>query len=322
MEGQKVLVVGASGFVGYRLALHLCQNNEVYGLARFRDVRVKQQLESKGVVCISKDLSNANLDDLPQDFDYFFNELIMTDLGSYAERQREAFELNGQLVGRLMSHCRSVRGMVQTSTSGVYRPSLAALKEDDFIGPPARLATYGISKFNGEAIATFSSNLWNIPTAILRLSYPYSDEGGLVFMFADMIAQHQPITINKSMGRCYNPIHLSDFIRYSENAVNFCSIPPRVMNAAGSEVVSIPDLLNMIGEALGTEPIIIDTDETQIPLTEPTFVLDTTLLTSLMGEPSVKLDEGISGVAQRILQLKSKGDSIILTDGKARDFEE
>lgn len=75
MKGKKVLVTGASGFVGQALALELCEGNEVYALARFRDEGARRLLESKGVICLARDVLREPLDDLPQDLDYVFNNL-------------------------------------------------------------------------------------------------------------------------------------------------------------------------------------------------------------------------------------------------------
>lgn len=219
MEGKKILVAGVSGFVGYRLALELCQSNEVHGLARFRDEKVKQHLESKGVICVAKDVSKDSLDDLPVDFDYVFNELIMVEDGMAAaglqsdgERQRKALALNAHFVGRLISHCRSARGVIQTSTAGLYpwSPAASRWRESDSVGPQG---DYALSKFVGEAVATFASVEWGIPTCILRLAYPYSEEGGLIFLLAHWIANRQPIKVNRRQARCYNPIYLSDNTR-------------------------------------------------------------------------------------------------------------
>ncbi|MFC1994244.1 NAD-dependent epimerase/dehydratase family protein [Chloroflexota bacterium] len=317
MKGKKVLIVGASGFVGYKLALELCQGNEVYGLARFREQNIKEQLESGGVICIAKDMSKESLDDLPGDFDYVFNELIMTEFKSYEERQNEALALNAHLVGRLMDHCRNAQGFIQTSTNMLYPPSSGTVgwREDENVRPGE---TYPLSKFTGEVVATFCSTLWDIPTCILRLGHPYSEEGGAVYMLADRIARREPIAVNKRQLRAYNPIYLSDYIRYSILAADFCAVPPRVMNVGGIEIVPQLELLERLGKALSIEPIIVDKDAPRLPLTEPTWVTDITLLIKLMGEPLVLLEEGIKRVSERIKDLQSIGATTEIVDGKVR----
>ena len=45
VKGKKILVTGASGFVGLPLALDLAKTNKVHGIARFRDDSVRRILE-------------------------------------------------------------------------------------------------------------------------------------------------------------------------------------------------------------------------------------------------------------------------------------
>jgi nucleoside-diphosphate-sugar epimerase len=40
--GKKILVSGASGFLGFSLALELARTNEVHGMARFRHEPVRK----------------------------------------------------------------------------------------------------------------------------------------------------------------------------------------------------------------------------------------------------------------------------------------
>lgn len=308
MRDKKLLVAGVSGFVGQALALELCGKNEVYGLARFRDERLKKHLESKGVICIAKDVSEQSLNDLPADFDYVFNNLkdnIRTGLVAHGEGQREALELNASFVGRLMSHCRRARAFIQTSTAAVYpwSPAGRRWKETDGVGPQD---AYGVSKFAGEAVATFASLEWGIPTCILRLAYPYNEEGGLLYVLANWIADRQTIKVKMHQDRGYNPIHLSDFVRYSILSVDHGTVPPRVINACGADAVAQLELLRRIGKALGVEPIIGEVDASRIGYLEPTWVLDPTLLIDLMGQPSITLEEGIRRVVNKIHELKRR----------------
>ena len=67
LKGKKILVLGASGFVGFSLALELAKTNEVHGMARFRDASVRRRLEDAGLTIIVKDVTKNRLDDVPTD---------------------------------------------------------------------------------------------------------------------------------------------------------------------------------------------------------------------------------------------------------------
>ena len=73
----KILVLGASGFVGFSLALELVKTNEVHGIARFQDESVRRLFENAGVSIVAKDVAKDGLDDVASDHDYMFNELTM-----------------------------------------------------------------------------------------------------------------------------------------------------------------------------------------------------------------------------------------------------
>lgn len=202
--------------------------------------------------------------------------------------------LNADFVGRLMAQCRKVRAFVHTSTAAVYpwSPAGTVWKESDLIGPGSE-DSYGLSKFAGEAIVTFASQYWNVPSCILRLAYPYNEEGGLIRVLIEWVADGRPIPVNRRQQRGYNPIHLSDYCRYSMLSVDHCSVPARLINACGGEAIPQLELLDRIGTALGKSPQLGEAEASRIGYLEPTWVLDPTLLTDLMGKHRVTLDEGI-----------------------------
>ena len=41
IAGEKILITGVSGMVGYPIARHLAADNEVWGIARFRDASAR-----------------------------------------------------------------------------------------------------------------------------------------------------------------------------------------------------------------------------------------------------------------------------------------
>ena len=102
LEGQKVLITGASGLIGFALAQELSKANEVYGLARFSDDATRRELESLGVTCLVKDVLKDDLSDLPQGIDYVFSQLVLI---SECEQDPEAaYNTNSYFVGKLLQH--------------------------------------------------------------------------------------------------------------------------------------------------------------------------------------------------------------------------
>ncbi len=291
MEGKKVLITGASGLIGFDLARELCKANQVYGLARFTDPDIRQELESLGVTCIAKDVLTDDLDDLPQGIDYVFSQLVL--IRECEQEPEAAYDTNSYFVGRLMQHCQDAKGLILGSTGAVYRPSTEPSREDGTIGP---VGTYATSKFAGEVLGSFLSNLWNIPTCILRYYYPYGPRGGLPYVLAENVAEGKPISVGKERFSYYDPIHMSDCVRFTIQSAELCSVPPKVLNVAGPDVTTRAEMVELVSQALGVTPNLVE----QLAVEEPAWRADISLLKELLGEPSVGLKEGLTEVAQAI----------------------
>jgi nucleoside-diphosphate-sugar epimerase len=172
LKGKKILVLGASGFVGFSLALELAKTNEVHGIARFRDESVRGLLKNTGVTIIAKDAVKDRLDGVPTDYDYVFNELAM--LRNCDDSPKEAFLANTRFAGDLVEHCRMVDDVILASTGAVYKPSTEAWNENGTLSPTN---TYALTKLCGEVLGSYVSEKLNVPTRILRYFYPYGPVG-------------------------------------------------------------------------------------------------------------------------------------------------
>lgn len=288
MEGKKILVTGASGFVGHALALELCKHNQVYGLARFGNAKVKRELEQAGVATIQRDVHREGLDNLPRDFDYVFSELAM--LTNCDQNPEEAYAVNTYFVGRLMDCCRKASGVVLASTGAVYVPGHHPWDEHGVIGPRN---TYSTSKFGGEVLGNFLCQQWRIPTCILRYFYPYGPAGGRMTQWARQIVRGEEIAVNRNCVSLYSPIYISDCVRYTIEAARLCSIPAKVINIGGTEVLSQTEIVASLSRTLGMEPKLRETDEAP-----PFWVGDVSLMIRLFGPPAVAIADGLARVAE------------------------
>src|ERR1700730_11532060 len=176
MRGAKILITGPTGQVATPIARALAADNEVWGIARFTDVAVRESLEKAGIRCETVNLVTGDFTGLPSDFDYVLNLAVAKsgdwddDLGTDAES-----------VGLLMAHCRGAKAFLHCSSAAVYDPpddeprtERAAPRDNHrFLFP-----TYSISKIAGEAVARSTARVLGVPTTIARLNVPYGDNGG------------------------------------------------------------------------------------------------------------------------------------------------
>ncbi len=115
-------------------------------------------------------------------------------------------------------------------------------------------------------------------------------------MLAEHVAEGKPITVGTQKFSYYDPIHMSDCVRFTIQAAELCSVPPKVLNVAGPDVTTRAEMVALFCEAFGITPNLIEQDE----LAEPAWRADISLLKELLGEACIGLKEGLTEVAQAI----------------------
>jgi nucleoside-diphosphate-sugar epimerase len=253
LNGQKILITGASGLVGMELARGLARNNEVWGLARYLDpserggsinawAARRQDVQDLGVLTFAGDLL-GDLGSLPTDFTHLIH-LAHTRLNG--DRLPEAIEVNAIGAGRIMHHCRTARAALIMSSTAAYTPPRSVghlLAEDDPLGgasPPFHNVTSPASKISLEAVSRFCAREFGLPTVIMRANVVYGVRGGFPTRDLHRIASGQTIT---KFGDPYphSPIHFDDMIDQIEALMDAASTRATILNWCGDEVVSQRD---------------------------------------------------------------------------------
>jgi len=68
LKNERILITGPTGQIAFPMAVELARDNEVWGIARFKDESKRKRLESLGIRTRSIDLANPDFRDLPDDF--------------------------------------------------------------------------------------------------------------------------------------------------------------------------------------------------------------------------------------------------------------
>jgi nucleoside-diphosphate-sugar epimerase len=289
LEGEKVLVAGATGQVARPLTLALAGRNEVWATARFRDPAARRTLEDAGVTCVAADLADGDLGVLPRDFGYVLNFSVMktNDWGR---------DLDGNAggVAALMHHCRGMRAFLHCSSTAVYQPDgHRAFAETDPLGDNHRvwrfMETYSIAKIAAEAMARGLARQLEIPTTIARLSVPYGDNGGWPAIHVDMIRGGLPIPVHVDAPSVYNPIHEDDIVAMVPAMLAAAAVPATIVNWGGEDAVSIEEWCAYLGELTGREATFQPTDQTIASVT-----VDLTRMHELVGHARVPWREGFA----------------------------
>jgi nucleoside-diphosphate-sugar epimerase len=197
LQNEKILITGPTGQIAFPVAVELAKDNEVWGIARFKDEPKRQRLESLGIKTRSVDLANPDFRELPHDFTYVIH--LAAFIGPRPNFDR-ALTVNAEGTGLLMNHCRKARAFFSMSSCSVYaapQDPYHPVKESEALSGEALpySPTYIASKTAQEAVARLCARLFNLPTTIARMNVSYGPNGGLPAYQFDAMLAGQPVPV-------------------------------------------------------------------------------------------------------------------------------
>jgi nucleoside-diphosphate-sugar epimerase len=283
LDGEKILITGVTGKVGFPVARVLAADNEVWGVARLADPSQRQRLAEAGVHPLPLDLSSGDLGSLPDDFGYVFHAAVDPGTGDWSR----CVDTNAHASGDLLHHCRRAKGFVYCSTGSIYQyQGRRPLRETDPPGVPLR-GNYSFSKVAGEAVCSWVSRHFEVPLTIIRICSTYGPEGGTPAERLDLLLEGKPIRLHPDKPNNYNPIYEDDYVALAIRAMEIAGVPPVVVNFAGSETVSVEDYCAYLGSLVGVEPVFEYTPDAHTPLWP-----DVTLMHEVLGRTTVPWRDG------------------------------
>ena len=287
----RVLVTGATGRIGFPIARALAREHTVYGVARCSHPGDEDRLRSHGIVPIVESVASLDEATLPEGLTHVFHAAAQ--FGREPDSDwREIFEVNAQATGRLVAACRGVRGFVFCSSGSIYayqgpRP----LREDD--PPGVHLGAYSLSKIAAEAVTRFASIEHHVPVTIIRVFSTYGPLGGAPADRLDRIREGREIVLHPDAPNRYNPIYEDDYVRHGIRALAVGSVPPLVVNWAGSETVSAEEYCEYLGGLIGKQVRIRYDERAPWPLWP-----DVTIMHQVLGRTAVPWREGMRRMAE------------------------
>jgi uncharacterized protein YbjT (DUF2867 family) len=254
LQGDLVLL-GAGGKMGPSLARMARRASDAAGarrrviaVSRFSDGRAEASLRAHGVETLRCDLLDPDqLARLPD----AANVVFMTGFkfGSTG-KEALAWAMNAYLPGMVCQKYHNSR-MVAFSTGNVYGLSPVALGGSVEGDPLRPLGDYAMSCVGRERIFEHFSRTLNIPLTLLRLNYATELRYGVLVDVARRVQAGEAIDLTTG--------HLNAFWQADANAIalrafDLAASPPRVLNLAGPELLSVRRLAEQFGRLLG-EPV-------------------------------------------------------------------
>lgn len=251
---RKLLVTGASGFIGSRLALRAHQLGiDVLATGR-AELPVEgerlQDLRAAGVRVEAGVLQDSALvDRLLQDRDTVIHLAAAQHEAEMPESYFRA--VNVDAVRTLLSACRhrNVRRFVHGSTIGVYGDASESLLDEDSPVRPDNV--YTRTKLEAEAVVR--SYEPDLETCIVRIAETYGPGDHRLLKLFRGIARGQFVMIGNGQNR-RQCIHVDDLARGLLTAAQHPNAVSRTFVLAGSEIMTTQEMVTRIARVLDRKP--------------------------------------------------------------------
>lgn len=243
---MKIVITGATGFIGGYLAPYLAKGHQVFCLAR----DISKLVKSSGITPVAGDLSaSAGLANLPDKADAVVH-LAQANV-PFPDKANELFDVNVLSTQRLGDYARKVGAshFVYASSGSVYAPTAEPMSEESLVRPQG---FYPLTKQMSEAILACYQPHFN--TSVLRLFAPYGPRqtARMIPGIIGRVRSGQTVTLTNGGQPKVNPIYIDDVLRVFEQALSLNG--HHTVNVAGPEVVSIADIAAIAGRTVGVEP--------------------------------------------------------------------
>lgn len=295
LEGD-IIILGVGGKMGPDLARLAKQavdkadiKKRIIGVARFSEPSLKEQLNQQGIETITADLLNdEQLQLLPDVKNVLY--LAGQKFGT-AGKESFTWAMNAYLPGRVAEKFKNSK-IVAFSTGNVF--PLSPIKTNGFAEdcPTGPVGEYAQSCLGRERLFQYSSLKYKTPVLIYRLNYANDVSYGVLLEIAKSVNEEK--TIDLQMGHV-NIIWQGDANEMALRCFHHCSSPPKILNIAGPETVSVRWIAEEFGKLFNKNPLFINEEK-------PTALLSNAAESfRLFGYPHVTLKQMIELLAGWLL---------------------
>jgi len=283
---RKVLVTGGGGHLGSHLLTALNKEYEAHAIVRTIPDKPVEKVNYH-LVDLSKPWSAGQL---PPQIDAIVHLAQARNYRDFPKNAPEIFRVNVESTAMLLDYAvrAGSKHFFLASTGGLYKPNEAVLQEDSPILPQdGPLSYYLRSKWCGEILAVpYRSSMY---VNILRPFFIYGPGQTPDKMIARIISRVQarePISIIGKGGTKLNPVYVQDVVDLVIALLQ--KKESKTINVAGPQVVSIRDIAEKCGKALGVSVLI--EEEAGRP---SSFISNYGLMEDMLSRRLRSFDEGL-----------------------------
>jgi len=286
LRGARIIVTGASGFIGLNLVKALSESNaDILVIDRVQPVEQLSHVEFEWA-----DLRHL---DRTYEADYLIHLAAITNAG-YAERYPlETYEVNVLGMVNLLNHVRIAKRVLFPSTALIYRASEVPIDEDGEQDPSS---TYAQSKFIGEKLIGFHCKRMGVGYTVVRF-FNIFGRGQLPLYIVPQVVQQiyeegRVVLRNGSVVR--DLLYVDDCIDAVIKLVVAPSAANATFNIGSGEKVTISDVAHSAVEVSGLPDVEVVDLQQNIEHSPTALIADTRKIQSTVDwSPRTSLQEGL-----------------------------
>jgi nucleoside-diphosphate-sugar epimerase len=297
---RKILVTGASGFIGRNLLPTIVEGDQARTL-----VAVSRRTPPEcppNIHWVEADLSGAGwTEQLPrEDFDAVIHLAQSRHFREFPDRAVDIFNVNVKATVDLADWAlrHGVKRFIFASTGSVYSPTEGTHHEDDRCAPETM---YAASKLSAEMLLRPFSQFMDVLVLRLFCVYGPGQTDAMVPGVIQRFLRGEDITLAQGVGVRFTPIYVDD----CSSVINQLLVSPRrfgyqVLNVAGLETINLKEVASLLEELGGRNAFTRATVDPPVEL-----VASTEKLRSL-----IEVDRGtafIEGLCRTVLAVQPEG---------------
>ena len=244
---MKILITGASGFIGSNLVRSLAEKHTVYAVVR----KKKKFVGNPQVNFIEVDLSRKDfVEELPSGINTVLHLAQSSRYRDFPNGVEDMISININSTGLLLDWARrsEVKHFVFSSTANVYSQTGEKFTEKSATTPNSY---YGASKLAAEQLVTQYAQYFAVDILRLFTVYGPGQKGMLIPQIIEKIKLKNEIHLSSNIGIKFTPIFIDDLVLII-NKILLSSDDNglRIMNVCGNQQTTLLDVVSEIEKIL------------------------------------------------------------------------